>query len=190
EAIEWFDIGAVGKSPARFDMAKLQNLNAHYLKMKDDQALFDCILPFLENEGVPIPAQRDNILRGMRNLKERSRTLVDLAESSRIYLAAPNYFEEACARYATKEHLVLLQDFAELVENTGSLNENLLLETTKTLATEKGVKLIEIAQAVRGALCGRLASPSVFEIIEIIGKKETLSRIQNFIDKHSPLNNV
>jgi glutamyl-tRNA synthetase len=181
EAIEWFDIGGVGKSPARFDMAKLQNLNAHYLKLKDDQSLFDCMLPFLE-DGLT-SEQRQNILRGMKSLKERARTLVELADSSKIYFEAPTKFDEDCGRYATEKHLSLLKDFSDIVRNSAELKESSLLEATKALATEKDVKLVEIAQAVRGALCGRLASPSIFEIIEIIGREETLLRIRNFSNR-------
>ncbi|MDR1475744.1 MAG: glutamate--tRNA ligase [Holosporales bacterium] len=187
EAVEWFDITGVGKSPARFDMAKLQNLNAHYMKMKDDQAIFECMSPFLETEESITDSQKNDILRGMKSLKGRSRTLVDLAESAKIYISAPKVFDDACSKYATNEHLSLLQDFVNIVEAADNLQESSMLEATKILASERSVKLVEIAQAVRGALCGKLASPSVFEIIEIIGKSETIARVRSFIKKYSTI---
>jgi glutamyl-tRNA synthetase len=181
EAIEWFDICDVGQSPSRFDMAKLQNLNAHYMKKKDDQSLLESILPILESGGIaPTFEHRNNILRGMKSLKERARTLIDLAESSKVYFLAPRRYDEDCAKYATDKHLDLLKEFGKIVRDSEDLKEEPLIEATKSLALEKGVKLVEIAQAVRGALCGRLASPSIFQIIEIIGKEETLQRIQNY----------
>jgi glutamyl-tRNA synthetase len=181
EAVEWFDVRDVGKSPARFDIAKLRNLNAHYTKLMDDQVLLELALPFIEQQPIS-PKQKNDSLLGMKSLKERAKTLVELAESIKIYLSAPKIFDDACLKYATKEHISLLQSFLHIVETSDEpLEEETLLAAAKSLTAANGMKLVEIAQAIRGALCGNLSSPSVFEIITIIGKTETSRRIKGFI---------
>ena len=180
QAIEWFDFDSVGKSPSRFDMFKLQNLNAHYMREKSNEELLECLLPFFKAEITD--NQKQMILKGMSNLKERAKTLVDLAESSMIYVAAPEKIDEACSKYATGTHLALLEKVIGIIHNIEKLEEHSLCELVKELAKENNTKLVEIAQALRGSLSGKLVSPSVFEIMEILGKEETISRIQSFIN--------
>ena len=181
DAIKWFDFDNVGKSPSRFDMAKLQNLNAHYIKERTNESLLEYMLPFLKyelNNEV-----KNNILKGMDSLKERAKTIVELAESANIYVKAPEEYEDKCSKYATSMHLDLLKEIMERINNNEfSTNEEDLCKSVKEFAGSHDVKLIEIAQAIRGALCGKLASPSVFEIISIIGKEETIKRLDSFIN--------
>lgn len=185
QAVQWFDIKDVGKSPSRFDMAKLQNLNAHYIKQRDNQSLLQYLLPFLHTRVDE--AQKSRILLGMKSLKERAKTVLDLAESVKVYISAPASYDEACAKYATPRHLELLGDVVNIINSMDRVIEQDLCEKVKDLANTEGIKLVEIAQAIRGALCGKLVSPSVFEIIEILGKDEAVARIERFRDeyKHS-----
>lgn len=178
-AINWFDFDSVGKSPSRFDMAKLQNLNMHYIKERDNQSLLEYLLPFFNCEITTL--QKENILKGLNNLKTRAKTILDLRDSAQVYISAPSNFEAACSKYASDNHIDLLYKVIEIIKNTPQLEEKELCSKVKALATENNIKLVEIAQAIRGALCGKLVSPSVFEIIEILGKDETLKRINNFI---------
>lgn len=179
QAIEWFDFDNVGQSPSRFDMVKLRNLNAHYIKERDNKSLLGYMKPFLK-ETLDSEQERQ-ILCGMNSMKERAKTIVELSESAQIYLNAPEIFDEACAKYATENHLDLLEEVIELIEGLNPLDETQLCEQVKNLAKRHETKLVEIAQAIRGSLCGRLVSPSVFEIIEILGKTESIKRIRNFI---------
>lgn len=179
QAIEWFDFDNVGQSPSRFDMVKLRNLNAHYIKERDNKSLLGYMKPFLK-ETLDSEQER-RILCGMNSLKERAKTIVELCESAQIYLNAPEIFDEACAKYATEDHLNLLEEVIKLIEDMNPLGETQICERVKDLANNHKIKLVEIAQAIRGALCGRLVSPSVFEIIEILGKTESIKRIRNFI---------
>lgn len=179
QAIEWFDFDNVGRSPSRFDMVKLRNLNAHYIKERDNKSLLGYMKPFLKET---LDSEQDRrILCGMNSLKERAKTIVELCESAQIYLNAPETFDEACAKYATEDHLNLLEEVIKLIEEMNPLGETQICERVKDLANNHKIKLVEIAQAIRGALCGRLVSPSVFEIIEILGKTESIKRIRNFI---------
>ena len=211
EAIEWFDIKNVGKSPARFDMMKLQNLNAHYLKARDNNSLLEYTLPFIKDEVSN--EQKIMILRGLDSLKERAKTVVELAGAAKIYIKNPSTYDPQCSKYASDKHIELLNIIINklhnsadnngactnstradntcvddtcvndtCVDNTLNLNdEKVLCEQVKTLAIEQNVKLVEIAQALRSALCGKLTSPSVFEIMCILPKSITINRLENFI---------
>ena len=161
-------------------MAKLQNLNAHYMKERDNQSLLDYIAPFIGQDLDQ--SQKQRILSGMNSLKERAKTILDLVDSIQVYIKAPEAFDDACAKYATPAHLEWLRKVIGLIEGMNPIVEQELCASVKDLAKENGTKLVEIAQAIRGALCGKLVSPSVFEIIEILGADESISRIRKFID--------
>jgi glutamyl-tRNA synthetase len=180
EAIEWFDLRNIGRSPSRFDMKKLQNLNSHYIRQRDNASLLSYVLPLLKKQIGEIEEKR--ILRGMDGLKTRAKTVVELAEAAAVYIAAPTHYDDACSKYVTDVHISLLRDVVSVLDQIGdSVTEEQVAQSIKELAEKRGVKLIEIAQAMRVALCGRLVSPSVFQIIEIIGTNETVSRINSFI---------
>lgn len=184
DAIKWFDFDNVGKSPSRFDMAKLQNLNAHYIKERTNESLLEYTLPFFKcklNEE-----NKKNIIKGMNSLKERAKTIVELADSALIYVKEPEEYDDKCSKYATSTHLELLKEISNKINSDEfSTNEEVLCNNVKEFAKSNDVKLVEIAQAIRGALCGKLASPSVFEIISIIGKEETIKRFNLFIKHYS-----
>lgn len=181
QAIEWFDFNSVGKSPSRFDMAKLQNLNMHYMKERDNASLLECMLSLSDPNITQM--QKENILKGLDSLKSRAKTIVDLNESAQVYISAPINFEDTCTKYASDRHLELLEKVIKIIEDLSPLEEKELCSRVKELANENNVKLVEIAQAIRAALCGKLVSPSVFEIIAILGKDDSVTRIQSFI-KH------
>ena len=180
QAIEWFDFDNVGKSPSRFDMAKLQNLNAHYMKERGNQSLLEYTKPFFKQKLDKV--QEERILAGLDSLKERAKTVVELAEAAKVYICAPETYAEECSKYATPNHLKWLKEVAKIIANSDELVEADLCNKVKELAKTNGTKLVEIAQAIRGALCGKLVSPSVFEIIAILGKEEGLRRINAYIE--------
>lgn len=187
EAISLFDIGDVGKSPSKFDLAKLKNINMHYIKKRDNLDLLNYCLPFYNRQL--LEEDKSKILSGMNSLKERAKTIIELIDNSMIYIQAPERYEDKCQKYASAVHLQLLQNIIQQMENgTLSCSENELCQQIKEFAQEKNIKLIEIAQAMRGALCGKLASPSVFEIISILGFKQTIERFKKFINYFSKNN--
>ena len=180
EAIKWFDISNVGKSPARFDILKLQNLNAHYLKSRDNNSLLEYTLHFMKMQ--PTNEQKSMILKGLNSLKERSKTIVELADSIKIYTENPTTYDSKCSKYASSKHLDLLKIIiTKLKSNELNLSdEHILGKQIKSFAAEHDIKLVEIAQAIRSALCGKLASPSVFEIMCILPKSIIIKRLENF----------
>lgn len=162
QAIEWFDLSGIGVSPARFDMNKLLHLNAHYLRQADNERL----VAFIYEGDDPVVRQR--LLHGMNGLKQRARTLIELKEDAGFYLHAPKRegaLSPMLVRYA--EQLGAAEDFSEQG----------LLDLSRAFAKSEGIKLVELAQPMRILLTGREVSPSVFEIMEVLGKEEVLRRM-------------
>ena len=182
QAVEWFSFDNVGKSPSRFDMAKLQNLNRHYIRERDNSSLLEYMKSFFDTKLTI--EQEKMILMGLDSLKDRAKTILELVESSQIYISAPASYAPDCDKYATATHLELLEKVIYTINTMEPLDEHTLCAKVKEIAKENGIKLVEIAQAIRGALCGKLVSPSVFEIIAIIGRSESIARIKRYIDNY------
>lgn len=180
EAIEWFDFASVGKSPSRFDINKLNHLNSHYIRQKDDAALFEYTLPFIGRDIDD--TTKSKILRGMKGLKERADTIVALAKSCMVYVDAPNSYDEKSNKFTTETHVSLVEKFIDIIESAkDDLEEHSMLESAKEIAILNNVKLVEVAQSLRVAITGTTISPSVFEIISILGKEESILRLNNFV---------
>lgn len=187
KAVAWFDINDVRKSPSRFDINKLQNLNSSYLRMKDSKDLFEDLFPFIEKKYGHVPEESKNLIKlGLNSLKERAKTLVDLADSCDFYIKR-NEISNECLKFGTKEHIAILQEFQDIIRKTSEFKELPLSGLTKSFTKDRGIKLVDLAQALRGALTGRLVSPSVFEIMEVIGREESLVRISLYIQHFSLL---
>lgn len=181
QAIEWFTLEGIGRSPARFDMVKLNNLNGHYIRQCDNQRLLDLSLSIIE-EILQVPLSdhaKDCILKGMNGLKERAKTLVELADSALIYVRTFELDEKAKG-LLTSENLSLLKDLlAQLV--TLEFNESELETCLRNFADQKQTKLGQVAAPLRVAITGKTVSPSLFEVMAILGKQESLSRIEKIL---------
>ncbi|MBI4966575.1 MAG: glutamate--tRNA ligase [Rhodospirillales bacterium] len=172
QAIAWFDLDAVGRSPSRFDMAKLTNLNAHYLRQAEDTRLVDLIAPILGASEL----ERPRLLAGMEGLKERAKTLVDLAESARIYVERQTPDDKA-KKQLEGESLALLGQFLAQARAHDGWSAAHLENQARALAEAKGVKLGQVAQPLRAAVTGRIVSPPIFEVMAILGAEECMARI-------------
>jgi glutamyl-tRNA synthetase len=180
QAAAWFDLDGLNKAAARFDLAKLTSLNAHYLRQIESERLITLLQPFVTARYGAVPPQRQAWLAaGVGSLRERARTLVELADAARIYLApAPLPLSEAALKQLTPAAFTILAQMqAHLESFTGAWQEPALLEGTKALAEQTGIKLGQLAAPVRIALTGDTASPSVFEMLAILGREESLGRI-------------
>jgi glutamyl-tRNA synthetase len=181
QAIAWFDLEHVGRSPSRFDMAKLTNLNAHYMRLADDAALLADIVPRIEKSlGRPVDGiGLDRLRRGIGGGKQRARTLVELADSLRFYalhgpVAAADDKAKAVLDAQAKARL---KDFAAILATQADWGHAALEQSAKTQAASLDVKLVAIAQPLRVALTGSTVSPGIFEVMEILGKTETMARL-------------
>lgn len=181
EAIQWFDLDHVGRSPARFDFNKLANLNGHYIRETANERLVTLLAPFLETQlkQVLTQEQKDILHRGMNGLKQRAKTLVELAENALFYINSPSLDEEA-QKLLEGDGLDLLDMMANqlTVIPENNWTEVYLESHARQIAEEKDIKLGKIAQPLRAALTGKTISPSVFEIMGVLGKRETLNRFQ------------
>ena len=179
-AIEWFDLDGCGKAAARFDVAKLQSLNAHYIKEADPARLVDAIVPRIEAiVGRPVDRTgRDRLLRGMDGLKPRAKTLVELAELGAFYARSrPLPLDDKAEKLlsdAARGYLLSLS--RELVALPG-WNEQAVDATCRAVAESVGVKLGTLAQPLRAALTGTTVSPGIFEVASVLGRQETLGRL-------------
>lgn len=184
QAIQWFDVDAIGKSPARLDVAKLTNLNAHYIREATNERLIDLIQTQLNTKlGRETTVEEKNrLLRGMNGLKQRAKTLIDLAASALFYCEVQPLDEKA-QKFTSKDSKALVQSVANHLSTVvdTDFTEATLDATIRNTAEQLNEKLGNIAQPLRVALTGSTVSPSVFEMMEVLGKEETLKRLTAFI---------
>lgn len=182
QAVEWFNLEGIGRSPSRFDFAKLENLNAHYMRQADDARLVGLAAPRLEAElgRALTESERDLLTRAMNGLKQRARTVVDLAQSARFYLAArPLAMDEKAAALLDEKGRGVLTDLAARFEAEADFTAATLEGLVRAFAEERGEKLGKIAQPLRAALTGSTVSPPIFEVAELLGRAETLARMKD-----------
>ncbi|WP_131193754.1 glutamate--tRNA ligase [Lichenihabitans psoromatis] len=183
-----FSLENIGRSPARFDFAKLENLNGHYLRSTPDADLLTALidtLPYLDGgsalEAKLNPILRAKLLSAMPGLKERSKTLVELLDGAGYLFAdRPLPIDPKAAEVLAKgrDHLVALRPFFAALEIwTAATTEAVVREH----AEKTGTKLGQVAQPLRAALTGRTTSPGIFDVLEVIGRDESLGRIDDCI---------
>jgi glutamyl-tRNA synthetase len=181
QAIEWFDIDAVGRAPARFDFAKLDSLNGHYIRGAEDDRLIALIAPRLERLiGKPLTnVEFGRLQEAMPELKLRPKTLAELAANSRFLVASrPIRLDDKAAKLLTRDARRLLADLAERF-GSGEWQDKRLEADIRAIAEEKGLKLGSLAQPLRAALTGSLASPGIFAVMKALGREESLGRISD-----------
>lgn len=190
EMIEWFDITDVNKGAARFDFAKLEALNGVHMRGMDDAALTDTLLatlPYLPN-GEEMTARFDDVakarlLKAMPGLKDRAKTLVELAGNT-YYLTAnrPLQPDEKAASILDEAAKAILSEVLKRFQGLEEWNAATTEAAVREFAENSGLKLGKIAQPLRAALTGRSTSPGVFDVLEVLGREESLGRIQDQID--------
>ncbi|WGJ13421.1 glutamate--tRNA ligase [Methylocapsa sp. D3K7] len=187
EMIEAFDLAHVGRSAARFDFVKLENMNGHYMRASGDEdlaAALEAALPHLP-EGPALLSKLDGAMRAklraaMPGLKERAKTLVELLEGAAYLFADRPLVLDAKAAaildVGGRTHLAaLIPRFAALADwNAASLEA-----AVRDYAAESEVKLGEAAQPLRAALTGRATSPGIFDVLEVLGRDESLGRLRD-----------
>ena len=191
DMIRWFEIEDVNKGAARFDFAKLEALNGLHMRRMDDAELLDIFvrtLPYLENGGQIADRLDDRrkaqLLAAMPGLKERAKTLVELADGAAFLFAErPLPIEEkAKALLGEMPRDVLRGAFAALKSVEGEWTAASTEAKIREFAEQSGVKLGAVAQPLRAALTGKTTSPGVFDVLAVLGRDESLARISDQID--------
>jgi len=173
EAIELFDLSGVGKSPSRFDLKKLENLNGHYIREADDAMLADLVLPRL-----PEGADRDLLVEAMPVLKVRAKNLNEIADGAGFLFARrPLSMTEKAAGLLDEEGRARLALVSRALAQENHWTSEALEATTKALAEELGLGLGKLAQPMRAALTGTTTSPGIFDVLVLLGREEALARL-------------
>ena len=183
-AIELFDLSGVGRSPSRFDLKKLENLNGHYLREADDARLAALVAPRVEALlGIVLSASQHEILvQAMASLKPRAKTLDEIAEGALfLFKTCPLDFDDkARTLLDDPAHLLL----AKAADALGGIDgDNWTVETieqaVRVIAEAENLGLGKLAQPLRAALTGRTTSPGIFDVLFLLGKDEVLGRLSN-----------
>ena len=187
EMIADFDLPQIGRSPARFDFAKLESLNGHYIRQAPDADLLaelERVLPHMAG-GAELalkltPDVRKKLLAAMAELKERAKTLVELVDGARFIVAdRPLALDEKARGLLTTEARHLLGDLAEDLDAVEPWSAESTEQAVRAFAERKGVKLGSVAQPLRAALTGRTTSPPIFNVLAVLGKSESLGRLRD-----------
>jgi glutamyl-tRNA synthetase len=185
EMIAAFDLPQIGRSPARFDVAKLENLNGHYIRQSSDADLMTAIeqlLPYLP-DGPALAAKltpklREQWLAAMPSPKERAKTLLDLIASAHFLIAdRPIPLDDKATAMLTPDAKGLLAEVGAELTAVEPWTPESTEQAVRTFAERKGAKLGAVAQPLRAALTGRTTSPGIFEVLNVLGKTESLARL-------------
>ena len=173
EAIELFDLSGVGKSPSRFDLKKLENLNGHYIRETDDALLTPLVAQRIEGD-----VDTDLLERAMPVLKTRAKNLNELAEGAGFLFAKrPLEMTEKAAKLLDDAGRVRLSAVSAALAKENDWTSEALEATTKSLAEELELGFGKLAQPMRAALTGTTTSPGIFDVLVLLGREESLARI-------------
>ena len=186
QAIAWFDLATVGRSPARFDSSRLANLNGHYLRQADDRRLADLVMTHLRERYPDRVAKgaEARVVRGMPGLKERAKTVTELAESARMYALSRPLPIEAKAAAVMRKGVSHLAAVAPVLADLDDWNAASIESTIRDfVVAEQDVTLRDVAQPLRAALTGSTVSPPLFDVMEVLGQQETLARLGDALSR-------
>ncbi|MBI5129817.1 MAG: glutamate--tRNA ligase [Rhodopseudomonas palustris] len=185
EMIDAFDLGAIGRSAARFDFAKLESLNGHYIRQTDDQSLVTLLEDLLHYvpQGPAIAARltdttRAQLVQAMPGLKERAKTLLELLDNAGfIFADRPLAIDAKGQAVLTPETRALIGRLRTALEDVSPWSAATAEAAMRTFAEQAGLKLGAVAQPLRVALTGRTTSPGIFDVLAVLGREECLSRL-------------
>lgn len=187
QAIAWFDLEGIGQSAARFDFEKLNFVNAHYMKLADNNRLADLTMSILEKQGQPLAKNtRDYLVKNMDELKSRAKNLVQLADDARIYwLDSIGYdFDEKAVKNLDADSRKNLQIIYDALTGLNDWSAQAVEMLCKSLAdANAGGKLGKVMMPLRAALTGRASSPSLTHAMETLGKDIVLGRLSYTLGK-------
>ena len=173
EAIKLFELGGVGKSPSRFDLKKLQNLNGHYIRAADDARLAR-----LAADLIGPAADVALLTSAMPVLKTRARDLNELADGAAfLFKQRPLALTEQAEALLTAESRAVLAQISALLAAEQDWTTEALEANLKAYAEAHGLGLGKLAQPLRAALTGQTTSPGIFDVLALLGKEESLARI-------------
>jgi glutamyl-tRNA synthetase len=185
EMIDAFDLQGIGRSAARFDFAKLENLNGHYIRHAEDDvlvAMFEDVLDHVPDRSDLKTKLNDTtraqLLQAMPNLKERAKTLIELIDSAYfIFADRPLELEPKAAAALTPENRALIGQLKAALEPVSPWTAATTEAAMRAFAEANNLKLGAVAQPLRVALTGRTTSPGIFDVLAVLGREECLARL-------------
>lgn len=187
EMVEWFDLEAIGRSPARFDFVKLENLNGHYLRSMSDREIISqlkALVPHLP-DGAALDARIgedgwSKLKHAMPGLKERAKTLVELLHNAEfLFVSRPVELDTQARKLLDETGKKILTQLMPRIESVEPWDSAALETCVRQFAEETEIKLGKAAQPLRAALTGKTTSPGIFEVLEVLGRDESLARIKD-----------
>ncbi|MEQ9329235.1 MAG: glutamate--tRNA ligase [Rhodospirillales bacterium] len=186
QAIKWFNLDSVGRSAARFDTAKLTAINAHYLRETDAESLAELVAPLVSKAvGYDILSeeQRVRLVAGIPSLKERSKTLVELAEAAEYLVrSAPLPLTDKAAKLLTSDARDLVGEILALLSGVEPWESGTLETAVTGFMEARSLKLGAVAPPLRVALTGSTVSPGIYDVMEALGASETRARLRAAVD--------
>lgn len=187
EMIAAFDLPAIGRSPARFDFAKLENLNGHYIRATPDAELLaalEQLLPHIAGgqdlAGQMTLALRAKLTAAMPGLKERAKTLIELFDATRfIWASRPIEANDQAKALLTDEAKGTIAALLPELQAVTDWNATTVEAVVRPYAERAGLKLGAVAQPLRAALTGRTTSPPIFDVLSVLGREESLARLRD-----------
>ncbi|HVG51660.1 MAG TPA: glutamate--tRNA ligase, partial [Xanthobacteraceae bacterium] len=187
EMIAAFDLPQIGRSPARFDFAKLESLNGHYIRTSSDADLvadIERLLPYLpQGRDLSVkmtPELRTKFIAAMPGLKERAKTLIELMESAKfLYADRPLALDDKAAGLLNADARALIGDLMPDLAAIEDWSAQATEDAVRAFSEKRGVKLGAVAQPLRAALTGRTTSPGIFDVLSVLGKPESLARLSD-----------
>ncbi len=185
ELVKYFSFENVGKAASVFNPEKLLWLNGQYIMGSSPERLAELVMPFLVKEKILGEGQAMDMAwlsRAVGTLKERAKTLAELAASLRYYIAEDvEYNEKARAKFLNEKSLPLLIELKDVLPLSNDFSASALEKVFHEITERHGIKLGSIAQPVRVAVTGGTESPGIFEMLEVMGKEMTLKRLEKAV---------
>ena len=179
-AIEWFGLEKVGKSPSRFDFAKLDNVNKHYIKQKSEEELFELIILSLRGgqASAAIQKNKTKIIKAIKFLKDRATLIPDLIASSTVYVDGYKKDLDEKDQEILTNSATIISELKDIISKIQNWNHDEIKDAINNYAISKNLKIKDFGPALRIALTFSSASAGgVFDIVEILGKEEVLKRL-------------
>ena len=180
QAIEWFGLDAIGRSPARFDMERLSSLNGNYIRQAEDGGLLSLLSPHLSRllEREPDPALMPRLELLFPSLKTRARNLIEMAENAEfLFLQRPLELDEKAVKILNPDSRKIISELFIELEMVDGWNQESLESAVRGFVDSHTLKMGKVAQPLRASLTGKLVSPGIFDVMIALGREESLGRL-------------
>jgi len=182
QAIEWFELASIGRSPARFDMERLNSLNGHYIRQVDDSRLVSLLEPHIADllDTALNPAHFERLESLIPSLKTRANNLLEIAENAQfLFLQRPLSFDKKATKIITPASRIMVAELLTELEALEDWGTETLELAVREFIDSHSLKMGDIAQPLRASLTGKSVSPGIFDVMISLGREESLGRLSD-----------